>query len=721
MLKYQHSILLQWFLALVCCLVRLPLLAQTQTPLILTDQQDRYGLGRVLEYLEDPTGALTFADVTSPAYAGKFKQSHQDVPNLGDTSSAFWVRVRIQNAAHQTTEWRLEFNFPVDAIELYRPRADQAGFEVIRTGQGKPFATREIPYHTFMFALSLPPDADQTIYLRFQDQTTVLLPLTLWSLAAFTRHSQTELLSFGAFYGALFVMLGYNAFLWLALRERSYGYYVSFIAISLLGHFTVDGFADQYFWPNATWLSYPVAFLATIGVNIAGLQFAVVFLGTRTRTPRWHLLISVILAYWGVNLLLFPFVSYRVLFPLMLPVRLIGPAIVIPISFAVWRQGYRPARYFLGAGLLPIVTTLVFLLIRLNAVPSTTITERSYQLGVVLAALLLSLALADRIQTLRQEKETAQNQALTALQAQEQLIREQNVVLEHKVAERTEKLQLYQEHLEERVQEEVSMRQQQADLLIQKSKLESLGLLAAGIAHEINQPLTRITFGADSILLRLVNHEPFEPDFLETKCQVILESIERISHIIDHIRTFSRDQQTLRAEQIDVHATIQNALSLIRTQYQHHNIVIETDLQAVGWVLGNQYQLEQVLLNLLANAKDAIETKAGDIPLAFQEGVITLRTSNNQEQIVIEIADNGVGISEEALPHIFEPFFTTKAIGKGTGLGLSISYGIIKDMHGEIIAASQVNVGTVMQIVLPRIHSRRVADIDETTDPYSGR
>ena len=285
-------------------------------------------------------------------------------------------------------------------------------------------------------------------------------------------------------------------------------------------------------------------------------------------------------------------------------------------------------------------------------------------------------------------------------------LEEQNAQLQKEIAERKRveaELQRHQEHLEERVQVELDKRYQQEQLLIQKSKLESLGSLAAGIAHEINQPLTRIAIGAESLLLKAVQHEPVSPEYLEQKCQIIQESINRITQIIDHIRTFSRDQQILRSERVDVNATVSNALSFVQTQYQHHNILIQTDFQATGWVLGNQYKLEQVILNLLSNAKDAIEAKNTSLESVFQQSVIDIRTLSDADQIYIEVADTGIGIPEDALEHLFDPFFTTKEIGKGTGLGLSISYGIIKEMQGGISATSRVNEGTVMKISLPKI------------------
>lgn len=679
--------------------------AEAQRTLILNEQQEQYVLGQFLEYLEDPAGNLTIADVSSPEYAKRFKQSRQEILNFGYTDSIYWVRFQVDNPAPRITEWRLELEFAnMHDITFYRFRGPETDFDVIRTGLTRPFATRDIPYHKFVFSLSLPSDAKQTVYLRFRNGASMTLPLTLWSASAFMRHSQQTLLLSGFFYGALLVMIGYNIFLWLDLRERNILFYASFILSILLMQWSYDGFAAQYFWPDALAWKEAAVLVCIACIGITGHMFTMIALGTRKRAPYYHAIIVAILLFWVIILLLIPFISYGTLIRVTAPVRIFASLALVVGNFLLWRRGYQPARYLFWAWLIIIVTNLLFSLLRMGLVPSSPLVEHGYQFGVIVMALLLSRSLTDRIHSLREEKETAQMQTMKSLQTQEQLIREQNVVLERTVAQRTQELRQHQEQLEIRVQEEVKTRQQQERVLIQKSKLESLGVMAAGIAHEINQPLTRIAFGADSLLLKLINDRVIDPDILETKCQVILASVDRISRIIDHIRTFSRDQALVHAERIDVHATIDNALSLIQTQYQHHNIVITTDLQATGWVIGNQYKLEQVLLNLLSNAKDAIQAKTRDITSAFQEDVITIRTFHTPDQIIIEIADTGIGIAADELPHIFDPFFTTKEVGKGTGLGLSISYGIIKDMHGGIRATSRIGVGTVMQIMLPCIH-----------------
>jgi PAS domain S-box-containing protein len=274
---------------------------------------------------------------------------------------------------------------------------------------------------------------------------------------------------------------------------------------------------------------------------------------------------------------------------------------------------------------------------------------------------------------------------------------------EKKLQHAKDALEAVNQELEERVQEELKKRQEQQRLLIQRSKLESLGKLAAGIAHEINQPLAGISMGLDNILLKLSSKKITE-EYLHQKIDVLLQHIDRIKHIIDHIRTFSRDQTSLSIERVDVNEVCRNAVSLVQTQYQNHNVTLLLKLDnTIGFIVGNAYKLEQVVLNLIANAKDAVDEKETMSGAFSYHKQISITTSYDPDRVYIEVKDNGIGISEVHKQNIFDPFFTTKDPEHGTGLGLSVSYGIIKEMQGDISVQSQLGEYTIMYISLPRV------------------
>jgi len=302
-----------------------------------------------------------------------------------------------------------------------------------------------------------------------------------------------------------------------------------------------------------------------------------------------------------------------------------------------------------------------------------------------------------RVQMLVQEKEhemELSRKTNMALEKKNKLINRQKNKLE-----KAEKAWIEGNRtLETRVNDEIMKRQQQEQLVIQKSKLESLGRLAAGIAHEINQPLGMINIGIQNLFNKLSSGR-VSKEYAAEKAKHFTQNIDRIRRIIDHIRLFSRDQQSAIPEPTDTREVISNALSMLQAQCAEHNIKVITDLTDLPMrVFGNRYRLEQVLLNLISNAKDTVEEKYDSFDDTKR---ITIRNYQSEQKICIEVEDNGSGISSEHLDRIFEPFFTTKSEGMGTGLGLSICYGIIHDMGGSITCRSEIGKGTVMSIALP--------------------
>jgi len=267
--------------------------------------------------------------------------------------------------------------------------------------------------------------------------------------------------------------------------------------------------------------------------------------------------------------------------------------------------------------------------------------------------------------------------------------------------ESANKLSELNRNLEKRVKEELQNLKNHQQLLIQKSKLESLGELSAGMAHEINQPLGSISMGLENLQMKILDDD-FSEEYIENKINSLFQDISRIKKIIEHIRTFSRDQQDEKYEKVSVNEVINNALSLITIQYKNHNINLSLELSANDtFAYGNKYKLEQVILNLLSNAKFAVDEKELNSNIKFYQKRITIRTRADRGKIYISIEDNGTGIPDDVINNIFDPFFTTKKAEAGTGLGLSIIYGIVKEMKGDIEVDSQPGKFTRAIIIVP--------------------
>ena len=235
-------------------------------------------------------------------------------------------------------------------------------------------------------------------------------------------------------------------------------------------------------------------------------------------------------------------------------------------------------------------------------------------------------------------------------------------------------------------------RKESAAQIIQASKLATLGEMATSVAHELNQPLSIIRMAAGNTRRRMSKNTA-GPEYLIDKLERIEEQTSRAAAIIDHMRMFGREA-TEDPEPIDPRSVVMNALDLMGEQLRLEGISVVTQLaEDCPSVLGHAIQMEQVVLNLLTNARDAMSERDG-------ESKITLRVFSDHKGVHIISEDTGGGIAEEALPRIFEPFYTTKEMGKGTGLGLSVGYGIVRDMDGTI-RAENIGDGARFSITLP--------------------
>ncbi|MCE5222790.1 PAS domain S-box protein [bacterium] len=246
---------------------------------------------------------------------------------------------------------------------------------------------------------------------------------------------------------------------------------------------------------------------------------------------------------------------------------------------------------------------------------------------------------------------------------------------------------------------DISQRKEIEKQLIHTERMAGLGEMATGIAHEINQPLNTISMTLDNILLRISDDKKIENNYLTRKVNKMFESIYRISKIIDHIRAFSRDHDDIPSA-FDINESIRNALSMISAQCKHRGIDLITHLSNnLPSIFGNTFKFEQVILNLVINAKDALEERK------LQENFdkeIRIQTFQDEHHILVEVTDNGIGIKKEDLGNVMLPFYSTKEEGKGTGMGLAISFGIIKEMKGNIDIRSEVSRGTLVRISLPK-------------------
>jgi signal transduction histidine kinase len=264
-----------------------------------------------------------------------------------------------------------------------------------------------------------------------------------------------------------------------------------------------------------------------------------------------------------------------------------------------------------------------------------------------------------------------------------------------------------------RLKEEIQKRQEaeeelkaQRTLRIRSDRLRSLGEMAAGIAHELNQPLVGVRGFAELILYRMDNGLEISKDVIRKNTATIVEQADRMVHIINHVRLFARDADSIETSIVDLNDVVCSGTSMLMAQFNSHGVLIEKDLSPHELpVQVNPFSVEEVIFNLLSNARHSLGEKketAGDEYRPCVRVITRKLAVNGSDVVTLKIADNGTGIPGHAAEKIFDPFFTTKDPDKGTGLGLSICKSIVESFQGQIQFDTAENEGTSFEIVFPK-------------------
>lgn len=322
-------------------------------------------------------------------------------------------------------------------------------------------------------------------------------------------------------------------------------------------------------------------------------------------------------------------------------------------------------------------------------IPIILLTRGGYESAVVTSALqsLHTVMLIERPLAMR----TLMSSTVAAIQSRRRQYQAAQELLSRQRAEDEVRRLLV-----ETTEREQTLRIKQAQL-VQAAKLASIGELATGVAHELNNPLNNILLFVHNALDRLQELPTTGMEDgagrVSIQLHAALEQVDRAAKIIRHLRTFARDASLERGP-VCLTDVLTAALSFVAEDLRLHVVTVTKSFESSAPVVcGSQTQLEQVFVNLLTNARDAVATS--------ETKRIEIKTKLCNEDIEVQIVDTGSGMDQQTASRIFDPFFTTKDVGQGTGLGLSITYGIVKEHQGSITVQSRLGVGTCMTVRLP--------------------
>lgn len=378
-------------------------------------------LGKAMSVFEDVRGDASIEDITSPALRASFRQHDKDVLNAGYSRSVFWLRVDLEYRPQQAPgvqPWLLELAYPpLDNVQLYLADA-QGRFQLRQhTGDALPFSSREIKQHSYVFELKLAPAQPQIVYLRLESQGSIQAPLTLWAPNAYLEAQPARIYVLGIIYGVLLVMLIYNLFIYLSVRDTSYLYYILYIAAFGFYQLSVNGAAIEYFWPNSPWWANAATPFLIGASALFGCQFSRSFLHTAEHSPWVDRSLLLMMACGALVMTLALTTSYALSLRLATYLALGFTVVIFTAGILAWMRDMRVARYFIIAWSAFLGGGVVNTLMVLGYLPNMFLTMYASQIGSALEVGLLSLALADRINAMKEDRTRILREAALKLEA----------------------------------------------------------------------------------------------------------------------------------------------------------------------------------------------------------------------------------------------------------------------------------------------------------------
>lgn len=411
---------------------------------VVVGDRAREVLSQSFTVLRNPDAPLTLEQARTIAGEGGFSELDDTSPaptNFGLTRDEIWLRLPFRTASELPRRWMLEIGHAsLDRVDVYLAAAGEP-FAHWRSGDRMPFNEKVLPHRNHVFELTLRPDTAYTLYLRIASEGTLTVPVRLWRPDALWRHDQGSYAGLTVYFGLLLGLLAYNLLLYFSLRDRLYLIYVGFIGALAIGQTGLTGFAGQFLWPDNAWLTHisPAGGMSVAGVM--GALFAQRFLGDTPARLRVQWLMPAFVAGYGATLVCVVAGPYyfAAIAVNALSLAFAIAALALGAASLYFRQP--GARFFVLAWAVLLTGVIVLALHNLGALPSNVVTSNALLIGSGSEMLLLSFALADRIDGLQRARDEAQQEALEMRQRMVEQLQESERQLEQRVSERTRELE----------------------------------------------------------------------------------------------------------------------------------------------------------------------------------------------------------------------------------------------------------------------------------------
>lgn len=386
----------------------------------LSESQSQLNVTPYLYFVEDKSGQLTLEEVSDDSFqAWQPPSSGLNNLNFGYTDASYWLRFSVRNVSDSNLVRFIEIAYPVlDYIDLYLFRDGQLDQDW-QLGDKYPFSQRPIKHHHFIVPFNVAGGQTVEFFLKVSTTSSMQIPIHLWDEARLLEDTSANVLSLGLYYGTMIVMVLYNLFVFLSVREVTYLYYVLFVANMALFLASINGISYQYLWPNELWWNDQAIIVCLTTAIIFGALFTSNFLKLKSQKPRLHRLFMLGVAIAVMILVGAFFAPYSIMIRVLIFFAVLAILVAIPVGILRWSEGDSAAKYYTIAWSTLLMGGIILAMNKFNFLPRNGLTENATQLGSALEVVLLSLALADRLNSEKRARYQAQQSALE----NEQLLR----------------------------------------------------------------------------------------------------------------------------------------------------------------------------------------------------------------------------------------------------------------------------------------------------------
>lgn len=622
----------------------------TEQWLTLTEEQAKVSTDKALYVLQDPLSQLSLSYLKKHNLL--FSPYPKKVFNEGFTKSGYWLKFHVRNQAQEHTQWLLEVGYPLlDRLDIFVEDNQGQRLALWQLGDLQPFAERPIDHRNFVIPLDFSEHKEQVVYLNIHSSSSVQAPITLWQSESFIEEHSTEQYALGVYYGMMAAMFLYNLFLWVSIRDKSYLLYIAYIASFASLQLSTSGIGYQFIWhfsPAIEQLAVPLT-IALVGVF--GSAFTRSFLHTDVNSKNADRALLACIVMSTITGLLSFVASTEMVMAIAAPVVLAFLLVILFASVTTLLKGKREARFFLAAWVAFIIGGLVTIITIYGALPSNVWTIHASKIGSVFEIVLLSFALADRINILQREKEQA----------------------------------------EQRIKVEL---EQKAESLMESNRLKNDFL--ATISHEFRTPLNGIL----GSLELAKDSDPADTTLALNDARI---SAHEMLELVDNVLTYTELQsgtRTVSPENVELKPIFTAFCDSIRNRCKHKNLTFECILDST---LPERVYIDIKCVRhaLKAIVDNAIKfTHSGHIRLTF-----SYASMEHFDCLDIQIQDTGIGMKADEVERLSG--FMSQADSsyqrryQGLGIGLSLVRAVCQCLKGDIHISSEQNQGTTVLLQFP--------------------